>query len=224
MTRALMPPVIQANVWATVTAVSPLDIQIDGEPGSLGINLDAFTLVGGLQVGDRVWVELSTNTDPKFAGRHAVIIGKAGGATFSPLDAYPVGAVYVSTDGTAPGTLFGGTWSQITDVFLLAAGSTYAAGATGGEAEHTLTAAETPAHDHGSAGGHTHASVSANGATAGGAGGPVFGIQPSGGGNAGVIGTLTDNQGTHTHTSVGSGAAHNNMPPYLVVYVWKRTA
>ena len=90
--------------------------------------------------------------------------------TFSPLDAYPVGAIYMSVNNTDPGTLFGGTWTQIQDSFILAAGSTYAGGSTGGSAtinlahshtvnshnhslpantgDHTLTVNEMPSHYH----------------------------------------------------------------------------
>ena len=50
---------------------------------------------------------------------------------------YPVGSIYISAASTSPATLFGGTWEQIKDTFLLAAGDTYTAGETVGEAEHT---------------------------------------------------------------------------------------
>ena len=62
---------------------------------------------------------------------------------------YPVGSIYLSINGVNPANLFGfGTWEQIKDRFLLAAGDTYQAGSIGGEAEHTLTELEMPAHDH----------------------------------------------------------------------------
>ena len=68
---------------------------------------------------------------------------------------YPVGALYMSTSNTEPSTLFGGTWERIQDRFLMCAGSTYTAGATGGAAththttaSHTLTINEIPAHNH----------------------------------------------------------------------------
>jgi hypothetical protein len=48
---------------------------------------------------------------------------------------YPVGATYISANSTDPGTLFGGTWMQIKDKFLLSAGDTYTAGNTGGSAD-----------------------------------------------------------------------------------------
>ena len=68
---------------------------------------------------------------------------------------YPIGSIYTSTKSTSPATLFGGTWVQIKDTFLLTAGDTYSAGTTGGSAnhthttgDHTLTVAQTPAHTH----------------------------------------------------------------------------
>ena len=68
---------------------------------------------------------------------------------------YPVGSIYMSVNSTSPATLFGGTWQRIQDRFLLSAGSTYSAGATGGEATHTLTSGEMPSHKH-SVGAHAH--------------------------------------------------------------------
>ena len=61
---------------------------------------------------------------------------------------YPVGSIYMSVNDTNPHDLFGGTWEQIKDRFLLAAGDTYAAGRTGGEAQHKLTVDEMPSHNH----------------------------------------------------------------------------
>ena len=131
---------------------------------------------------------------------------------------YPVGAIYLSTVNTNPGTLFGGTWSQIKDRFLLAAGDTYAAGGTGGEANHTLTVDEMPSHRHSSddyvygypqssarEGWDTECSWVNNG--------KPDSNNPS-----------TGENGPIRTSYVGGGQPHNNMPPYLTVYVWKRTA
>ena len=68
---------------------------------------------------------------------------------------YPVGSIYTSTNSTSPATRFGGTWVQIKDRFLLAAGDSYAAGGTGGAATVTLTTANLPSHKH-SIGAHAH--------------------------------------------------------------------
>lgn len=64
------------------------------------------------------------------------------------LDAHPVGSLYWSSSPTDPATLFGGTWVRIKDRFVLAAGDTYANGATGGSATVQLTESNLPAHSH----------------------------------------------------------------------------
>ena len=114
---------------------------------------------------------------------------------------YPIGSIYMSLTNTNPTNLFGGTWEQIKDTFLLSAGDNYSAGSTGGEAEHTLTVDEIPAHTHGFK--------------------VTTGKVQSGTNYARVAsdGTATDNLITET----GGGQPHNNMPPYLAVYMWKRT-
>ena len=61
---------------------------------------------------------------------------------------YPVGSIYWSSNNTNPGTLFGGTWTQIKDRFILAAGDYYSNGATGGAATVTLTVSNMPSHSH----------------------------------------------------------------------------
>lgn len=145
----------------------------------------------------------------------------------SILDAYPVGSIYMSVNSANPGTLFGGTWEQIEDTFLLAAGTNYTAGTTGGEASHTLTENEIPAHTHGSKSlvGTMNPLAWATSATESGI---VSGTQQ----HADRVGNQGSDWGdrrytinaTHEHNSVGSGNSHNNMPPYLAIYVWKRTA
>lgn len=139
---------------------------------------------------------------------------------------YPVGAVYISLTATNPHNLFGGTWDQIQGRFLLASGSNTAntdntygslnagainrtAGEQGGEVTHTLTTDEMPSHAHpirygsvGSSSGDTYASVRL----------PYNQAQARVG---------EDEQGM---LSAGGGQAHNNIPPYLAVYMWRRTA
>ena len=138
---------------------------------------------------------------------------------------YPVGSIYMSVNNANPGTLFGGTWERIQDTFLLAAGQTYSAGATGGESEHTLTQNEMPSHAHpplnsGDWGIAEYRNV------IGESGVWKFDLTNTGGGL--LLGAY-DNGNTYlalqsSTGSTGGGAAHNNMPPYLAVYVWKRTA
>ena len=147
---------------------------------------------------------------------------------------YPVGSIYLSVVSISPEALFGGAWTRIQDQFLLAAGSTYAAGTTGGAASVTLTENEIPAHTHGSKSisGSFAVRHASNGATVA-AGSGAFSISASGSGSSyptlggasnQVKGDLVKLSSSHTHTSVGGGGAHENMPPYISVYVWQRIA
>ena len=194
---------------------------------------------------------------------------------------YPIGAIYMSVNNISPEILFGGTWEQIQDTFLLSAGSTYTAGNTGGSATVTLTTTEIPSHSHGMQS-HTHnlsshyhyvpaqngsaARVSLTGHVSN------FALQAQGTAHLNVSGVFAQRYGgsevvgyatasktqngdgftmdvSHSHsvstnavnsngpsnntsggpsnnttTAIGSSGAHNNMPPYLVVYMWKRVA
>ena len=229
----------------------------------------------------------------------------------NPLAAYPVGSYYISSVSTSPASLFGGTWVQVQDRMILAAGSTYSAGtlanpATGGSATKSLSVANIPSHTHtfttSSAGQHTHTvsgSTQSAGAhthsvsgTTGGAGshshtrgtmnitgtfatdgvptptGAFYVGSTVGYITGGVDGSIihfdakrtwsgetstvsnhthtfsatTSSSGSHTHTisitvgeagahthtgttnGTGNGTAFNVMPPYIVAYVWRRTA
>lgn len=125
---------------------------------------------------------------------------------------HPVGSLYWSTVSTSPATLFGGTWEQVKDKFILAAGDTYTAGNTGGEATHTLTTNEMPQHNHqGLYWLDETRNVSLN-----------TGSQYPNGYQINWTGTADATKFMTGKT--GEGAAHNNMPPYLVAYCWKRTA
>ena len=199
--------------------------------------------------------------------------------------AYPVGAIYISTSSTSPGTLFGGTWERIKDRFLLAAGDTYSAAATGGSATHTLTVSEMPSHNHsftgsavtsggisanhyhsGTSGGqsaghthsgpsHTHSIYAESNSAAAWSGQGAAKWTPANSWNANTswdyamsaagTGSTGSNSADHTHTTTtgnqsaghthsvtasgsignkGGGTAFSIMPPYLAVYMWKRTA
>ena len=123
---------------------------------------------------------------------------------------YPVGSLYMSVNGTDPGTLFGGTWERLKDRFLLAAGGKYAAGTTGGEAAHTLTVAEMPSHNH-----SLSDPIDKNNIKLGSMGGDA---------NYALSKRAASYDYNLVTNNTGGGAAHNNMPPYIAVYVWKRTA
>ena len=117
---------------------------------------------------------------------------------------YPVGSIYMSVNSTDPSTLFPGTtWEQLKDRFLLGAGDTYTAGDTGGEASHTLTVEELPAHNHGLD--------------------PIQQVQR---GSAYEDSALKWGSGGSAYKTgnTGGGNAHNNMPPYICVFMWRRVS
>lgn len=142
---------------------------------------------------------------------------------------YPVGSIYTSTNNVNPSALFGGTWIQFGAgrVLMGAGDSSYPAGSTGGEAAHQLTENEMPSHKHSInnpprkiAGvynpqdHHVADSVSVQ-----------YGY---------VEGQGTQWRGTDRYywyrwqesgqtNPVGGSVAHNNLQPYIVVYMWKRT-
>ena len=168
--------------------------------------------------------------------------------------AYPVGAIYISTNATDPSVLFGGTWNRITDRFLLASGSTYSAGQTGGAAEHSfipngtigghaITVPELPEHIHPikdywypdeyAAPLNPHYDVQS---------GTDVDI-PKVVKNAGYSDLVytgynsmflpstysTDKTqraegAAHSHDFTGQTTTTDTMPPYLTVYIWERTA
>lgn len=122
------------------------------------------------------------------------------------IKAYPVGSIYLAYNHTSPASLFGGTWTRITEAFLWATSSGGTIGQTGGESEHTLTASEIPSHSHTVAVAHT--------TTGGTAAANIIRYNSDATSYLGSIGT----------TSTGGGESHNNMPPYIQVAVWRRTA
>lgn len=143
------------------------------------------------------------------------------------LAAYPVGSIYMSTTATNPGTLFGGTWERIQGRFLLGADSSHAAGSTGGSEQVTLTEEQLPRIN-----GSVFAAAGAEGETAGGyaafrtASGKMSLSEPRQYGQPGDKESWAPNAPSYGVLTLafGEGKSHTNMPPYLAVYCWKRTA
>lgn len=162
---------------------------------------------------------------------------------------YPVGSIYTSTKNTNPAATLGGTWTQIKDRFLLCAGDSYSAGATGGSATHTHTSA---AHTHTTAGhtltvnempSHAHqlrrqqwysADTVYSAMT-----GSIYSWKSGEGKGGSTSYSWTNNAGqdvlytgggaSHSHgdtgsTTPGNTGSSSNLPPYKVVYAWERTA
>ena len=128
---------------------------------------------------------------------------------------YPVGSIYMSVNNVSPASFLGGTWEAIRDRFLLAAGSSYSAGSTGGAATVTLTENEIPSHEghltanNTNTGGNTARYLNQTVLTTYGSTGRGWSVQSS-------------NEIVPAGHSKGGSQAHNNMPPYLTVYIWKR--
>ena len=187
-------PVVDKNGNLTVRNVHMLLEQADGE--------DALVLRGAV---NQIVASVAI-ADLKNA------LGIANGATV--LDMYPVGSIYQTTSSTFnPQTAWGGTWERIKDRFLLAAGDTYTGGSTGGEATHKLTVQELPSHQH---------VMIVNNEGSSSSWVPTF--------DGYVIKTYCVTQSKKNYQAklaqngAGLDQAHNNMPPYLAVYIWKRTA
>jgi hypothetical protein len=133
------------------------------------------------------------------------------------LKAYPVGAVYVSTIQTNPSGLIGGTWERIEGKFLVGISdtdSTFADGATDiGEKEHTLTTAEMPQHTHSFSDFVRKRKNNKDAASGTGR----YRVEDQ----MDADDFVTRNNITNT---TGGGQSHNNLPPFLPVYIFKRTA
>lgn len=135
---------------------------------------------------------------------------------YSLLDlTYPVGSIYMSINNTNPGTIFGGTWEQLENRFLLGAGSSYTAGTTGGNATHTHSLGNAYAQITYEWLNNENRIVEKTKAT-----GFTGSRYTSSAGASYADGALS----TYTSTALGGTTdSASTMPPYLVVYMWKRT-
>lgn len=149
-----------------------------------------------------------------------------GGITASEVDAkdlalikkiYPVGSIYTSTQFIQPNQVFGfGTWQRFGAGKVLVGvngndSDFSSAKKTGGSKTHVLTIDEMPSHRHIGGAGDRGASVFAHGTTSGYAESSID-----------TRSSDTNTLGFTTYT--GGGKAHENMPPYITVYMWTRTA
>ena len=139
---------------------------------------------------------------------------------------YPVGSIYFSVNNVSPQTFIGGTWEQIKDRFLLCSGSSYSAGSTGGTANHN--------HKYGFRFGGYYRDIAlenanGTGALTGGVGGSANAVRAVGNGK--ITAEVNNNSTTgvkslefNAYESITTTSNTSNMPPYLAVYVWKRTS
>lgn len=185
---------------------------------------DVINKVLGFTDSNTIKIDTKTkDIDTNIKTLHDSIIGTDGNVVFYNkqevfLAVHPVGSIFLSTDGTEPAELYGGTWEQIKDVFLLGAGDNHPAGSTGGEESVKLTRENIPILP-------TRKGVAAVNTV-----GIAIHVP-----QWGWIYTATqveDSNGYNSYTAqwndVGTEDEDmqnvNNMPPYYSVYIWRRVA
>lgn len=129
------------------------------------------------------------------------------------LAAHPVGSYYWSRESTDPSELFGGEWERITNKFVYALDDGHEVDDEGGEEEHTTTTTEMPT--------HTHVFVQ-NGTEISGL--AVYSQYTLNGNSYGISQPIGGSYSPISLSNAGEGEPHNNMPPYIRAYCWRRTA
>lgn len=172
----------------------------DGKGVAFGEVSDGFGFSVNLNAQFKKSVDIAGNVDAS----DMFIAGKALRDIF-----YPVGVIYKSTVNTDPSSFIGGTWERFGNGRVLVgvdeADSDFSTpNKTGGEKTHTLTIAEMPSHSHGQV-------VTANNT------GSAIRRDHDSDGSAGIF-----SQGVQTEAT-GGGQGHNNLQPYITVYMWRRT-
>ena len=127
---------------------------------------------------------------------------------------YPVHSIVIRYDDISPAALFGGVWERIVNpetgegVFLLSCPEGDEIGKFDGASEVTLTEEQLPSHSHGFQDYWNAAAGTAN----------RYAVALNGDGE-GTDGKTNDRSYT---ANTGGGEAHNNMPPYVTVAIWRR--
>lgn len=202
-----------SNAWSTITLANGVESTVTCErdyayewqittADKLGSTTQSLTLGRGIPTFfiDTAKSSVGVNCFPASNG----VLQLGDNAFLTAQGAYPVGSIYLSVNDTDPATLFGGTWERIGGRFLLGADDTYAAGSTGGEAEHTLTIDEMPKHNH-----------------------EIDNLNASGNATPYMTVSAQDKKGYGGNVQTmfaGGGKPRNNMPPYLAVFMWKRVS
>ena len=205
------------------TSTNPVQNKVVNSELGKKLSLSGGTMTGALTTKG---IKLTSGTDygdtlPSNPAANQLFFQTAG-TNFVLDNVYPIGSIYMNVNSTNPGTLFGGTWEQIQGKFLLGMSSSYPAGSQGGEASHTLTTEEMPSHGHNPANEAGYYGFITNSKKAFSIG--DMGSQSGSGRYYPYASAAFDiSRNTLTGTT-GGGKSHNNMPPYLSIYIWKRIA
>jgi len=158
---------------------------------------------------------MTSNSDTKVPSQQSVKAYVDAAITATKAALFPVGSIYAATVSTNPATLLGfGTWTAYAAgrvmVGKAAAGTFATGGATGGEETHLLTGAES--------GTSVHTHTLTNGTN----------VMRAVTGSRTQIGTGSnasyDTLSVANSTAADASSAHNNLQPYIVTYLWERTA
>ena len=159
--------------------------------------------------------------------------GTVDGTSYATLDqVYPVGSIYMSINSTDPSTLFGGSWTRLKDTFLLACGDTYSSDGDVATSQHgsatvTLTSAQSglKAHGHGMDHNHNHRHNLNKSFSTGSGSTSAYTVSSNRSTSTQYTGydsTASSKKTTDDNTASNASQAHENMPPYMAVYMWKR--
>lgn len=221
----------KTTVDSALSSSSTNPVQNKAISSALGkkLNLSGGTLTGALTTKG---IKLTSGTDygttlPSSPATNQLFFQTVG-SNFILDNVYPVGSIYMNVNSTNPGTLFGGTWEQIQGKFLLGMSSSYPAGSQGGEEKHTLTISEMPTHGNHLMQGRMYQEIYENMSNDSDYRSNTLFLPKTVLTSTGSInrGWKDWNSGEMypAGTLKGGGESHNNMPPYLSVYIWKRTA
>lgn len=201
-------PIASTSSLGAIKIGDNLSITSDGTLSATGGGGGGVTVVDNLT---------STSTTSALSANQGRILNNSITTMQSELldKIYPVGSIYISTVNNSPANFLGGTWEDFGYGRTLVGVDDSeenpdldfaSSKLTGGEKEHTLTVDEMPSHSHGVTNFVYNSDQN------------PFNINPSG---TSVLSTATSSVKTD---SEGGGQAHNNMPPYITVYMWERTA
>lgn len=174
------------------------------QDGELALTLDTnklYTNKGQISL-DNVYVGDTEPTDSNIK----CWISPSGKIDLSSLwdQIYPVGSIYLSVNATNPSVLFGGTWEQVKGKFLVGVDPSdtdfNTSEKTGGEKTHKLTVDEMPSHNHPG----------------------IFKYTNQSNGWYARLYLGTDGKAIENEGKTGGDKPHNNLPPYMTVYMWKR--
>lgn len=142
-----------------------------------------------------------------------------------PCPYMPVGSIYLSLNDTNPSTYFGGTWELIKDKFLIGAGGSYSVSSTGGSTTHNHGYRVGFHPYYGVLIGDDNNAISLYDYETGTwkKGSSDSGISDAGIGNTG-INSASKSQSSAKYSIYAKTTNTNSLPPYMAVYMWRRTA